>query len=104
LNARNDVIYWKPLKDIKGWRVVGNASFSEDCFKRYCQCIPGCTPLAAWVNVEVATAKSFPISLLRHGTYPKYGKVAEMPIREWRHLMSRVMVEANKANGVSESS
>lgn len=93
-NARNDVIYWKPLKDVKGYRVIGNASFNEDCVTRYCNWFSFCNPLGAEVRMEIATTKGYPIGVRRHGTYPKYGKMAEPVISEFRALMSQVVLKA----------
>lgn len=92
--ARNDIIYWKPLKDIKGYRLVGNAWFAEDCWNRYCNFFSFCNPLNADVIMEIATTKGFPVSVRRHGTYPKYGKIAEPAVAEFRELMAAVVLKA----------
>lgn len=98
LSARNDVIYWKPLRDVKGWRIVGDTVVAEDCLTRICSCFECCTPVSAVVALELATTKGFPISVRRHGTHPKYGKIADPAIAALRELFAQVIVRSNVAH------
>jgi hypothetical protein len=92
------VLYWKPLVDIKGFKVNGDGWFQETSLTQLCKCC--CFPLDSNVRVEIATTKSYPISINRLRRGVKHGGIADPQIRDFRQLMAVVEQAGNQAKRV----
>jgi len=106
--VKYEVVYWKPLMDVRGWRSTSNVSLMETCISRLFNFLPCCQEFVATQNVEIATTKGFPVIVqqlkepegLCGDAKQNYGLAYHKEILQFREVMalSLATAKAVKAN------